>query len=450
MDRPRSPWTPSYSVTTQGPGLSEQEIVQLPEDKQGESTSKPEDSDNLQVEAGEVQSLPTIQTDDNIHDLPERPKSPYPPSYSVTQMGPPSPKSPAASDSATLEPETEVGVETMESSLPLNAENLDLLPNDTVQTSDQSKGIGSASHVPEASSSPQSSLGALTPFDSRSEVSEASHEPIAATTPRSEPDTLSTAESESETPLVMSTVLVANEDNVFPESASVERTPLVSTARVADIDEHTTGPITPAVDAPTSDKAAKHAFDRPESIDLGLTTVVDEDQINKEEHLSIVDTRGEEPVNAALDIQIEPTESTAEDDVVQTIDNGKQAIKDTQPIAVTTTFSKDSAYTQATDDTFTSDLTEDTNITTPDIETLVMPKLDTDFATEEAGSTDVFDEATIKQVSSGPASAVESVRSTPNRQSTGNIAAVGIGHDLTKTFPPAFPTSAGASSEQLP
>ncbi|KAL4268573.1 hypothetical protein AB1N83_001782 [Pleurotus pulmonarius] len=93
LERPKSPWTPSYSVTSQGsPNLSPQVLTEEPP--------------SIEVGTGaDVESVPTVETPAQpsvdpspveaiIAPVPERPKSPWTPSYSVTRQGstPPSPQ----------------------------------------------------------------------------------------------------------------------------------------------------------------------------------------------------------------------------------------------------------------------------------------------------------------------------------------------------------------------
>ncbi|KAJ7127037.1 hypothetical protein C8R44DRAFT_112368 [Mycena epipterygia] len=93
MERPRSPWTPSYSVTTQGPGLSpfdEEEIAELP------ILPPPVNPMALSIESPSVvaQAEPTV-TVTKIEDVEAEaspssdPPRPWTPSYSVVIQGSP-------------------------------------------------------------------------------------------------------------------------------------------------------------------------------------------------------------------------------------------------------------------------------------------------------------------------------------------------------------------------
>ncbi|KAH7930187.1 hypothetical protein BV22DRAFT_80986 [Leucogyrophana mollusca] len=120
IERPRSPWTPSYSVITQGSTTS-LDVVETKEEEQNESEAAPETSEVVAeaVEsAAESQDVPTVTIDTQVlHDEPEavselassveiqettierspslgpaeqeeaRPASPWTPSYSVTTQG---------------------------------------------------------------------------------------------------------------------------------------------------------------------------------------------------------------------------------------------------------------------------------------------------------------------------------------------------------------------------
>ncbi|KAF9046949.1 hypothetical protein BDZ89DRAFT_1033706 [Hymenopellis radicata] len=100
IERPKSPWTPSYSVTSQGPGLTAEEDI----------------SDNEISDATDVQEVPVVsvtpgeESGDTISDAlvseGERPKSPWTPSYSVSVQG--SPMQPAAELESSEIPEENV------------------------------------------------------------------------------------------------------------------------------------------------------------------------------------------------------------------------------------------------------------------------------------------------------------------------------------------------------
>ncbi|KDQ57191.1 hypothetical protein JAAARDRAFT_194359 [Jaapia argillacea MUCL 33604] len=169
-DRPRSPWIPSYSVT-RSPQVQSLDI----EEESVDETHMPE---SKHVE--ETLPVPDPAT-------PERPKSPWTPSYSVTMQGP--------GQVAEEETEPATGERLPEpvssSEQEASFSELSTIPSITTQmvSSDRPEDeLEEVSDVPEVPGSPRSSLGMSTPsFDSRSEVSEASHEPVPAVSPRLDP-----------------------------------------------------------------------------------------------------------------------------------------------------------------------------------------------------------------------------------------------------------------------
>ncbi|KAJ7650329.1 hypothetical protein FB45DRAFT_1050367 [Roridomyces roridus] len=99
IERPKSPWTPSYSVTTQGPGIPTAEELEAAD----LSTLPPPATEAVAADIEEQQAptetlveAPAIVLEDKApadslspqEPEPERPKSPWTPSYSVTTQGP--------------------------------------------------------------------------------------------------------------------------------------------------------------------------------------------------------------------------------------------------------------------------------------------------------------------------------------------------------------------------
>ncbi|KAK7044230.1 hypothetical protein VNI00_007952 [Paramarasmius palmivorus] len=94
IERPKSPWTPSYSVTSQGPSIAAEEdipeIERLPPSSEPEEASK--DTATVPVvnvfipdtTEGEVEAKQGDKEEER-----ERPTSPWTPSYSVSQQGSP-------------------------------------------------------------------------------------------------------------------------------------------------------------------------------------------------------------------------------------------------------------------------------------------------------------------------------------------------------------------------
>lgn len=265
-ERPKSPWTPSYSVTQQGPGIITQpaeddvlqdrveigEIVdsetdqenetQIDEDVPAESeipaadpvelqkndirTKTPENIENHSEDEsvtpkkgkeGQDNTTPTKSVDN------ERPKSPYPPSYSVTQMG----QRPEQGD--LVEPESEAAM-----FAPLArklSEKLSIIsPSHSTDEEEESMDGSTseaASDVPEVPISPRSDLGIFTPsFDSRSEISVASHEPIAPSSPRIDPEEPIFPDSAMRTPVGKAPAHVDAADSALSTAASESITPL--------------------------------------------------------------------------------------------------------------------------------------------------------------------------------------------------------------------------------
>ncbi|KAH8117718.1 hypothetical protein DFH11DRAFT_854178 [Phellopilus nigrolimitatus] len=261
-ERPKSPWTPSYSVTTQGPGISDPSMDTDEEDvaedisesklgktsivdhaqatREGQVNSVVEEampsaskSEQQQQEAENVlitapqDAFDTEEPNDSTEV--ERPKSPYPPSYSVTQMGPGEPDEPQDSEAGVDDSEADLQA----SNVSENSLSLQLgVPSSGNELVD---GVVSeaSSNVPEAPLSPRSDLGILTPgFDTRSEVSDASHEPIAPNSPRGDPDGTSLADSDIKTPIVIGSKVETSEQGL-PVDALITplQTPLLLTAQ---------------------------------------------------------------------------------------------------------------------------------------------------------------------------------------------------------------------------
>lgn len=269
-ERPKSPWTPSYSVTQQGPGIITQpaeddvlqdrveigEIVGSETDQENETqidegvaaeseipvaesvelqkndirTKTPENIENHSEDEsvtpkkgkeGQDNTTPTKSVDI------ERPKSPYPPSYSVTQMG----KRPgdtheqrdlvkSESEAAMFAPLARKLSEKLSIISPAHS-------TDEEEGSMDGSSSEAASDVPEVPISPRSDLGIFTPsFDSRSEISVASHEPIAPSSPRIDPEEPIFPDSATRTPVGKVPAHVDAADSALSTDASESITPL--------------------------------------------------------------------------------------------------------------------------------------------------------------------------------------------------------------------------------
>lgn len=142
----------------------------------------------------------------------ERPKSPYPSSYSVTRLND------IASQSEPLENTFQVSSHTPGPDQRLSFSGLrepdltlvlaKLKSAAEAEDSDDEILEGplseARSDIPEVPGSPRSDLGILTPsFDTRSEVSVASHEPIAPSSPRLDPEAPLVFDEPPQTPIVM-------------------------------------------------------------------------------------------------------------------------------------------------------------------------------------------------------------------------------------------------------
>lgn len=187
-------------MTSQGPGIVEPEIESDIEDDMGSKVDIPETPDDDQHD--DEQNIVVSSSQANEVDVavariePEvaRPKSPYPPSYSVHQMGPGMQEA----------KETVLNGELKEDDAPKSPATPFEEPMLASPASESVADSNPSSNDPEVPSSPRSDLGILTPgFDSRSEVSDASHEPIAPSSPRTDPEISSISE-DIKTPLIVS------------------------------------------------------------------------------------------------------------------------------------------------------------------------------------------------------------------------------------------------------
>ena len=263
-DRPKSPWTPSYSVTQQGPGISQSENDDVHEKQEeiGEipdSESTPDDNESFVKEVAAAETEIPLESTLQQHELDirsktpefserhtesitpkrgkggeitklsldiERPKSPYPPSYSVIQMGPDS----AEEDANIVEHESELDpTDPLVKNLSekLSAASLRALAGEELEDSVDGTGSEAASDVPEVPMTPRSDLGIYTPgFDSRSEVSFASREPIAPSSPRLDPDEPLFPESAMSTPVGKAPARVETIEPGLPADAVESITPL--------------------------------------------------------------------------------------------------------------------------------------------------------------------------------------------------------------------------------
>ncbi|KAK0485142.1 hypothetical protein IW261DRAFT_882250 [Armillaria novae-zelandiae] len=86
IEHPKSPWTPSYSVTTQGPGIPAEEDIPAIEDLPSSLSQVPVVSLTPVVSSAPLDEVQT-QTSTEISE--DRPKSPWTPSYSVSVQGSP-------------------------------------------------------------------------------------------------------------------------------------------------------------------------------------------------------------------------------------------------------------------------------------------------------------------------------------------------------------------------
>lgn len=434
LSRPASPWTPSYSVTMQGPGVESADLQQDTTD----ATSTAEDIEENDVlrQDNEASTILTVEAVNTGASETERPKSPFPPSYSVTQQGPDGQEHDLTTANV-AQHDDEITKDSSASELDAGI----MVSSDSQEESGEASVLEAASHIPEVPTSPRTSLGTTTPgFDTRSEVSDASRYPLPASTPRSEPGALSPTEAQ--TPLI-SSVLESGEEPTQEEVP--EGTPLISALQISSrSNEMTPESALPAVVLDPANRSNSQSLE--ESPELASASLDDDEATSSMFEQTIEHAHGgmeefkQEVADSAIGIA----------KVLASVTAQQASLKEIQPIAVTTTFSKDSAYTQATDDSFASGFSNDTSVTTPDVETLVMPKLDTSSNTPaNERSADATDDETARQKSVGPASAEESPSRTPHRLS-GSVVSLGIGQSFAaKTFPPAFPSSRSQSSDQV-
>ncbi|KAJ3901591.1 hypothetical protein F5879DRAFT_991825 [Lentinula edodes] len=127
IDRPKSPWTPSYSVISQGPDMASEEDI--PEIQQLPSSNVPA---GQELPVPEVNIIPEVSeaTVANLEEPKEssRPSSPWVPSYSVSVQGSPSvsahssPVLAATELSENVIPVIELSEESAEPASPVSAE----------------------------------------------------------------------------------------------------------------------------------------------------------------------------------------------------------------------------------------------------------------------------------------------------------------------------------------
>ncbi|KAI3618190.1 hypothetical protein WG66_005846 [Moniliophthora roreri] len=121
IERPKSPWTPSYSVTSQGPGIAAEE--EIPEIEQLSSTAQTEEVSSAGTEVPVVNVvIPETaegEADTKVQEKEElqRPKSPWTPSYSVLQQGSPVPVMKELEETAEAAPEEKQELEPVEASV---------------------------------------------------------------------------------------------------------------------------------------------------------------------------------------------------------------------------------------------------------------------------------------------------------------------------------------------
>ncbi|THH10312.1 hypothetical protein EW145_g1417 [Phellinidium pouzarii] len=518
-ERPKSPWTPSYSVTMQGQGtpsqheeveedtvLGSEEIVAREPIQQDQTDTTLKD-----IVPGHAEIEDQQQTADNIlvtpsegdiavdsHDpveaasVVERPKSPYPPSYSVTQMGSGLSENTDVISDEVSEPVL-LEADAPDNSLELQLDDSSLETTSSIGTPESVDGevSGASSNISEAPESPRSNLGIITPgFDTRSEVSDASHEPVAPSTPRSEPD--ATSDVGMQTPVVVASRLKTAE-RALPTDALIApllHTPLVSAVKdtmegeleeaanntldgtaldteaitstfVGDTDLHESA-IKSWAQETEAQTTSQTGFNLPEpklspseavksdslslDADFSETSVLSDGSPGRNTSiisLSDLDTiRNGSTEGGPLEDMQEILTSVSELAIPQ-LDIMTAGV---HPIAVTTTFSKDSAYTQASNFTSASEQTG-TDVTTPDVEMLTMPKMQFDAEGSELGSIEPLDEETVTHLSGERYSPGESAGHTPVSFDGGNRP-MSITHTLAmKAFPSAFTSHSDQPAE---
>ncbi|KAL5485727.1 hypothetical protein ACEPAI_6768 [Sanghuangporus weigelae] len=394
-DRPKSPWTPSYSVTKVGLGIPEPEELHLDADVPAESKL---DASSEEQQAVAEEQAPSALID--VTEVPqteapasesvpvvERPKSPYPPSYSVTQMGP------GVVEEAATAGELEEG------------------------------GSIADSNEPEMPLTPRSELRSVTPgFDTLSEVSESSHIPNPPDSPRTDPEVTSLMEAEAKTPLVTG----IEEVN---KPISPLATPLLSAKVVEDLEE-SSEPLT---------EAAVSGIEDAEPRSLLLESDIEQEAVRPvlteyatEETIITTETADNHPsrANEAEDsIPSAPEFSIPKVDVT--------AAHPAPPVIVTNTLSTDSAYTQFSD-TFSPSQETGTNVTTPDVETMPVPKV------HEGSEIESLGEETAMHVSEQPSTV------TPTG-TVGKGKSFGVAHTLAmRSFPSAFAQTEDPSASEQP
>ncbi|KAL5503858.1 hypothetical protein ACEPAH_7929 [Sanghuangporus vaninii] len=394
-DRPKSPWTPSYSVTKVGPGIPEPEELHLDADVPAETkldasseeqpTVAEEQAPSAHIEVTEVpqtdapasESVPVV----------ERPKSPYPPSYSVTQMGP------GVVEGAATAGELEEG------------------------------GSIADSNEPEMPSTPRSELRSVTPgFDTLSEVSESSHIPNPPDSPRTDPELTSLMEAEAKTPLV--TGIEEENKPISPLS-----TPLLSAKVIEDLGE-ASEPLTEAAVSGIEDAKsrsllleddAEHEAGRPKLTEYATEETIIEAETADNYPSQAIET--EDSILSTSELTIPKV------DVI--------AAHPALPVIVTNTLSTDSAYTQISD-TFSPSQETGTNVTTPDVETMSVPKL------HEGSEVESLAEETATHVSEQPSTV------TPTG-TVGKGKSLGVAHTLAmRSFPSAFAQTESPSASEQP
>ncbi|KAL5526875.1 hypothetical protein ACEPAF_8602 [Sanghuangporus sanghuang] len=387
-DRPKSPWTPSYSVTQVGPGIPEPEELHLDADAPAESKL---DASSEEQQAVAEEQAPSAHID--VTEVPQmdapasesvpviaRPKSPYPPSYSVTQMGP------GVVEGAATAGQLEEG------------------------------GSIADSNEPEMPSTPRSELRSVTPgFDTLSEVSESSHIPNPPDSPRTDPEVTSLMEAEAKTPLVTST-----EEGNKPISPLC--TPLLSAKIVEGLGE-SSEPLTEAAVSGIED-----AEPRP--------LLLEDDAVQEAGRPVLTEYATEETIIAAETADNHPSQAIETEDSILSAPEltipkvGITAAHPALPVIVTNTLSTDSAYTQISD-TFSPSQETGTNVTTPDIETMSVPKLHEGSEVESLGEE-------------------QSSTVTPTG-TVGKGKSLGVAHTLAmRSFPSAFAQTEGPSASEQP
>ncbi|KAL5526053.1 hypothetical protein ACEPAG_7391 [Sanghuangporus baumii] len=393
-DRPKSPWTPSYSVTKVGLGIPEPEELHLDADVPVEPKLDASSEEQQAVAEEQASSAHIDVTEVPLIEAPasesvpvvERPKSPYPPSYSVTQMGP------GVVGEAVTAGELEEG------------------------------GSIADTNEPEMPSTPRSELRSVTPgFDTLSEVSESSHIPNPPDSPRTDPEVASLMEAEAKTPLVTG----IEEVN---KPISPLATPLLSAKVVEDLEE-SSRPLTEAAVSGIGDSEPRSLLLENDAEQVASRPVLTE--YATEEAVIATETADNHPSQAN---EAEDSVPSAPEFSIPKID--VTAVHPAPPVIVTNTLSTDSAYTQFSD-TFSPSQETGTNVTTPDVETMPVPKV------YEGSEIESLGEETAMHVSEQPSTV------TPTG-TVGKGKSLGVAHTLAmRSFPSAFAqTEDPSASEQ--